>query len=184
VAASLEDMATLLDDVGARRAVLLGHSLGGYLSLEFALAHPARVAALVLVDTGPGFRSDEGRDAWNEMTEDYARRLEERGLAGLPGSDELRTSVHTTVTGLVHTARSTLRQDDGHVMEGLASIAAPTLVVVGSRDQQFLPGSQYLAKKVPNAVLAVIDGAGHAPTVTHPDETNAAIRTFLVDHHL
>src|SRR5690606_4088229 len=52
VAASLEDMATLLDDVGARRAVLLGHSLGGYLSLEFALAHPARVAALVLVDTG------------------------------------------------------------------------------------------------------------------------------------
>ena len=43
VAASLSDMARLLDEAGADRAVLLGHSLGGYLSLEYALAHPALV---------------------------------------------------------------------------------------------------------------------------------------------
>lgn len=184
VAASLDDMTTLLDDAGARRAVLLGHSLGGYLSLELALAQPERAAGLVLVDTGPGYRSDRGRDAWNAMTEDYARALEERGLAGLPGSEELRTSVHSTVTGLVHSARSTLRQADGHVMDSLSTIVAPTLLVVGSRDTPFVPGSEHMAAKIPNATLAVIDGAGHAPTVTHPEATNEVIRTFLVDHDL
>ena len=55
VASSLDAMLAILDDVGAERAVLVGHSLGGYLSLELAIAHPDRVATLVLVDTGPGY---------------------------------------------------------------------------------------------------------------------------------
>ncbi len=182
VAASLSDMASLLDEAGADRAVLLGHSLGGYLSLEYALAHPAQVAALVLVDTGPGFRSDRSRAAWNEMTEQYAVALEQRGLAGLPGSEELlQSSVHRSVTGLIHTARGTLRQNDGHVLEGLPTIEAPTLVVVGSRDEQFLAGSSYMADKIPQARLVVIDGAGHAPTVTHPEAFNAELRAFLAE---
>src|SRR5262249_14547876 len=54
----LADMAALLDAVGLDRAILVGMSLGGYLSLMFTLAHPGRVAGLVLVDTGPGFRND------------------------------------------------------------------------------------------------------------------------------
>ena len=54
VRTSLDAMLAILDDVGAERAVLVGHSLGGYLSLELAITHPERVAALVLVDTGPG----------------------------------------------------------------------------------------------------------------------------------
>lgn len=179
VAASLRDMATLLDQAGADRAVLLGHSLGGYLSLEYALAHPSQVAGLVLVDTGPGFRSDRSRQAWNEMAEQYAADLETRGLAGLPGSEELRGSDHQGVTGLIHTARGTLRQEDGHVLDSLPTIEAPTLVVVGSRDEQFLAGSRYMADKIPTARLAVIEGAGHAPTVTHPEAFDAELRAFL-----
>lgn len=181
VAASLHDMATLLDEAGADRAVLLGHSLGGYLSLEYALAHPAQVAGLVLVDTGPGFRNDRSRAAWNEMAEQYAGALEERGLDGLPGSEELRRSVHRGVTGLIHTARGTLRQSDAHVLEGLPTIEAPALVVVGSRDEPFLAGSRYLADKIPSARLVVIDGAGHAPSVTHPEAFNAEVRAFLAE---
>jgi pimeloyl-ACP methyl ester carboxylesterase len=179
VASSLSDMARLLDEAGADRAVLLGHSLGGYLSLEYALAHPEQVAGLVLVDTGPGFRSDRSRAGWNEMTARYASDLDERGLAGLPGSDELRSSVHRSAVGLAHTARSTLRQDDGHVIEHLATITAPALVVVGARDEPFLAGSEYMAAKLPRAELVVIEGAGHAPTVTHPDVFNAALLDFL-----
>jgi len=48
------------------RAVIGGLSLGGYMSLAFWLAHPERVAALVLCDTGPGYRRDEARQEWND----------------------------------------------------------------------------------------------------------------------
>lgn len=179
VAASLTDMLTILDVVGAERAVLVGHSLGGYLSLELAIAHPHRTAALVLVDTGPGYRSDRSRDEWNEMAERYARDLDERGLDGLLGSDELIAGVHRGPAGLALSARGVLRQTDSHVLEALPSIAAPTLVVVGERDTAFLAGSRYMADKIPGAALAVIDGAGHAPPVSHPDAFNAVVRTFL-----
>ena len=179
VAASLGDLATLLDEAGAERAVLLGHSLGGYLSLAYALARPDQAGDLVLVDTGPGFRSERGRAEWNAMTDRYAADLEERGLDGLPGSEELRGPVHRSAVGLAHTARSTLRQEDGHVMASLPTIAAPTLVVVGARDQPFLAGSEYMAAKLPDARLVVIEGCGHAPTVTHPAEFNVALLDFL-----
>ena len=73
---SVADMAAILDAAGADRAVLGGMSLGGYLSLAFHLVHPQRVAALVLVDTGPGYRNDEARDKWNAWVERRAQQLE------------------------------------------------------------------------------------------------------------
>ena len=69
---TMEDMAALLDSAGVERAVVAGHSLGGFLSLEFHLAHRERVEGLVLIATGPGYRRDEGRAGWNRMAEDYA----------------------------------------------------------------------------------------------------------------
>src|SRR5271170_3767100 len=62
---SVQDMAALLDSQGADRAVIGGLSLGGYLSLAFNLAFPGRVTALMLFDTGPGYRRDEPRQQWN-----------------------------------------------------------------------------------------------------------------------
>ena len=179
VAASLEEMGSLLRRVEAGQAVLLGHSLGGYLSLEFVLAHPDDVRALVLVDTGPGYRSPRGREQWNEMAERYAAGLEASGLESLSGSPELSAARHPGAMGLAHSARRVLPQVDGHVIEALPSITVPTLVVVGELDEAFLAGSRYMAEKIPGAQLAVIAGAGHAPPVTHPGEFNAVVREFL-----
>ena len=182
VAASLEAMLGVLDEVGVDTAVLLGHSLGGYLSLELALARPERVRGLVLVDTGPGYRSDGGRQQWNEMAEGYARVLDDDGLAGLgrmSGSAEVDSGLHRSAAGLARSARGVLTQADGHVIDGLPSIACPTLVIVGERDRPFLAGSEYMAAKIPGARLAIIDGAGHAPPVTHPAEFLAELREFL-----
>ena len=175
----LDEMLRLLDAAGAERAVLLGHSLGGYLSLDFALAHPDRVLGLVLVDTGPGYRNDAARDGWNDMATDYAANLERRGLDGLPAGAELSKGMHSSAVGLAHTARNVLTQRDAHVIDGLPTIGAPTLVVVGELDEPFVKGSHYMASKLPDATLAVIDGAGHAPPVTHADEFNRVLRTFL-----
>ena len=69
-------MAALLDACGIARVVAGGLSLGGYLSLEFCLAHPDRVAGLVLCDTGPGYRRDETRQRWNDRAIAIAGRLE------------------------------------------------------------------------------------------------------------
>ena len=179
VAASLAAMRSLLQEAGVDQAVLLGHSLGGYLSLESALAHPDDVRALVLVDTGPGYRSDRGRAQWNEMAERYAAGLDARGLQSVSGSPELSAAHHPGAVGLAHSARRVLPQVDGHVIEALPSIAVPTLVVVGELDEAFLAGSRYMAEKMPDAELAVIAGAGHAPPVTHPAEFNAVLRAFL-----
>jgi pimeloyl-ACP methyl ester carboxylesterase len=182
VAASLEAMLGVLDAVGVDSAVLLGHSLGGYLSLELALAQPQRVRGLVLVDTGPGYRSDGGRRQWNEMAEGYARVLDDDGLAGLgrmSGSAEVDSGLHRSADGLARSARGVLTQADGHVIDGLPSITCPTLVIVGERDRPFLAGSEYLAAKIPGARLAVIADAGHAPPVTHPAAFLAELREFL-----
>src|SRR2546426_8353514 len=64
-ALTVEDMTAILDMLGVERAVVGGLSLGGDMSLAFYLAHPERVRALVLCDTGPGYRNPEGRAVWN-----------------------------------------------------------------------------------------------------------------------
>src|SRR6185437_13360726 len=60
--ATVADMAALLDAVGAKEAVVGGLSLGGYMSLAFQRAHPERTRALLIIDTGPGYKNDQARD--------------------------------------------------------------------------------------------------------------------------
>ena len=64
-ALTVGDMLALLDLVAAKKAIIAGLSLGGYMSLAFHASHPERVAALMLFDTGPGFKKDEARAKWN-----------------------------------------------------------------------------------------------------------------------
>jgi pimeloyl-ACP methyl ester carboxylesterase len=179
--AALDDMAALLTHSGQRRAVLGGHSLGGYLSLDFALRFPDRVAGLVLIDTGPGFRNDEAREGWNRRAEGTAARLAERGLAAMGSSAELHGNEHRDASGLIQAAMHTLTQRDSHVLEGLPTIAVPTLVVVGSDDTPFLAAADYMAAKIPQARKVVIPGAGHAPNVEQPALFDAELHDFLAE---
>jgi pimeloyl-ACP methyl ester carboxylesterase len=179
VAHSMDDMLAILDAGGVDRAVLMGHSLGGYLSLELQRRHPERVAALVLVGTGPGYRKDEPREGWNAMCETFAVDLETKGLDGLPASEEVRPDVHRGAQGLAHAARGILRQHDSAVLDHLPAIDVPVLVIVGDRDRPFVNSSTYMADKIPGATLAVLEGAGHAPMLSHPDAFLAVVTAFL-----
>ena len=179
IALAVGDMIAILDAVGVDRAVLMGHSLGGYLSLELHRVHPERTAALVLVGTGPGFKRDDARAGWNSMAERFAVDLEANGLDALPTSEEVRADEHRNADGLVRAARGILRQHDDRVLVALPEIRVPVLVVVGEGDKPFLAGSEYMAGKIPGAALAVIAGARHAPMITHPVEFCAHIVTFL-----
>jgi pimeloyl-ACP methyl ester carboxylesterase len=175
---SVADMAALLDAAGADRAVVGGMSLGGYLSLAFHLAHPQRVAALVLVDTGPGYRKDEPRDKWNAWVERRAQELEQ-GQTRSEGSAEVAQAVHEHPEGLPRAARGVMAQKDARVITSLDSIAVPTLVVVGAQDTDFLAGADYMHRHIPNSRKVIIDNAGHAANMDQPEVFNAAVRELL-----
>ena len=173
------DMAALLDTVGAPTVAIGGLSLGGYMSLSFNVAYPQRVDALMLFDTGPGYRSDNGRAGWNKIAAQRAKELETKGLAALGASGEVAVSRHRSAQGLAYAARGMLAQTDGRVMESLPNIGVPTLVLVGSLDEPFLAATDYMAGKIPGASRVVIDGAGHASNIDKPREFNAAVEDFL-----
>jgi pimeloyl-ACP methyl ester carboxylesterase len=172
------DMVAILDAAGADRAVLGGMSLGGYLSLAFHLAHPRRVAALVLVDTGPGYRNDEARDKWNAWVELRAQQLE-RGEPATDFSAEVAQAVHEHPEGLPRAARGVMAQKDARVITSLDSITVPTLVIVGAKDTDFLAPADYMHRKISNSRKVVIDDAGHAANMDQPETFNAAVRELL-----
>ncbi len=178
-AATVEDMAAILQAEGESKAVIGGLSLGGYMSAAFYLAHPEMTRALMLFDTGPGYRNPVAREGWNETARKRAEVFEEKGLDALGRSAEVRVSTHRSAAGLARAARGMLAQFDSRVMEGLEHIAVPTMVLVGANDQPFLGASEYMAKKIPSASYVVIPDAGHAANIDQPAAFNAAVEAFL-----
>jgi pimeloyl-ACP methyl ester carboxylesterase len=107
-------------------------------------------------------------------------QYETYGLDGLEkGSPEVAAASHRSAVGLVHAARRILTQHDAVALEHLTSIDVPTLVIVGSDDRPFLASSEYMSRKIPGAHHVVIDGAGHAPMLTHPEVFQREVGSFL-----
>ena len=179
-ALTVADIAALLDAAGAEKAIVGGLSLGGYMSLAFYRSHPERVRALLIIDTGPGFRKDDARNAWNKRAHETAERFDREGLAVLKQMSAERASVtHRDAAGLARAARGMLTQRDASVMETLPAIKVPSLVVVGANDTPFLAASDYMAAKIPGAEKVVIPGAGHAANIDQPKAFNDAVLSFL-----
>jgi len=177
--ATVADMTAILDACAVERAVIGGLSLGGFMSLLFHLVHPERVRALMLFDTGPGYKKDDARAEWNRLAEGYALGFEAQGLAALGTGTEVRVATHRSAQGLAHAARGMLAQRDARVIESLPRIAVPTLLIAGSEDKPFLPAMDYLAAKIPGATKLVIEGAGHASNLERPEAFNQAVASFL-----
>jgi pimeloyl-ACP methyl ester carboxylesterase len=137
-------------------AVLIGHSLGGYLSLQWAIEHPGSVRALVLIATGPGYRDGTARTSWNEFVSRFP----------------LPASVQPAARGLAI-------QNDSRVIDGLASIRVPTLVVVGQENRNFLAAKDYLLRKIPGSQAVAVAGAKHSVHRTHAELLSEAILAFL-----
>ena len=179
-ALTISDMAALLDEVGAANAIVGGLSLGGYMSLAFHRSHRERVRALLIIDTGPGFKKDDARDAWNKRAHDTGDRFEREGLAVLQSLSRERSSVsHRDASGLARAARGMLTQRDASVMESLPTIRVPALVIVGADDTPFLAASDYMAAKIPGAKKVIIPAAGHAVNIDQPQAFIDAVLPFL-----
>jgi pimeloyl-ACP methyl ester carboxylesterase len=179
---TVADMHALVGHLGLGRPVIGGLSLGGTMSLAFYRAHPEMVRALVICDSGPGFRNDAAREEWNGKARQRATDLETRGLAVLEGrSAETRQAIrhHKSAQGLAHAARGMLAQKDASLIESLPSITVPTLVIVGDKDTPFIAACEYMAKKIPGARLEVIRDAGHSSNLDQPEAFNRVLGSFL-----
>jgi pimeloyl-ACP methyl ester carboxylesterase len=178
--ATVGDMAAILDAVGAKKAIIGGLSLGGYMSLAFYRAHPERTNALLIIDTGPGFKKDDARETWNKRARETGDRYDKEGLAVLKsGSAERAYAVHRSADGLANAARGMLAQKNSAVIEVLPNIKVPSIVIVGANDTPFLAASDYMAAKIPGCKKAVIPNAGHAANIDQPQAFNEAVLGFL-----
>jgi pimeloyl-ACP methyl ester carboxylesterase len=179
--ATVADMSALLDAVGADRAIVGGLSLGGYMSLAFHRVYPERVNALLIIDTGPGFKNNEARERWNKRALEYANRFEIEGLGYLRSlSPEMATSSHRSAEGLIRAARGMLTQHDDRVIQSLPDIRVPSLIVVGANDTGFLAAADYMTAKIPGAAKVVIPNAGHSSNIDQPEMFNKAVVEFLI----
>ena len=158
-----DDLLAFMDGQGIERAHLLGFSDGGNIALAFALAHPERVGKLVLnganLDAGGvkpsvqlpivmGYRMASFFGRWSEQ----ARRNAE--MLGL------------------------MVNDPNIAPEELAELRVPTLVVAGTRDMIKEEHTRLIARNIPGARLAFVEG-DHFVAAGNPEEFNKVVRRFL-----
>ena len=85
---TIEDIYGILSDLGVKRAIIGGMSLGGYMSLAFYNKYPDMVNSLIIIDTGPGFKNIDARAKWNDYALSQAKKFEEIGLESLRGKSK------------------------------------------------------------------------------------------------
>jgi pimeloyl-ACP methyl ester carboxylesterase len=191
-----EDVADIMDTLGLERAPVLGWSMGGYVALALAIAHPARVERLVLLSTGGGGRLSAPAD------EDVSSRL--RDLSGTPREQASRlisllflperaAEIDADFGEVVAAARARLPHDvvkrQWTAMEGwkergtaddVGRISCPALVATGEDDVVVPPANSIaLANAIPGSWLARFPRSGHGFMADHPQSLARLIGAFL-----
>jgi pimeloyl-ACP methyl ester carboxylesterase len=193
------DLAAAFEALGLARADLLGHSLGGMVALRFTLAHPERVASLVLMDTSARPLAlpipESARDA-------LAQLVREQGVAALlpvmrqrsqlppaqrrtvdeMGAEHYWERVQRKLEAMDPVAWAALLRvlgDHPHAVDRLGEIQCPTLVMVGAEDAPFLAAADELERGIRGALRVTIPDAAHSPQLENPPAWTAAIRSHL-----
>lgn len=175
----------------ANDAILIGNGFGGTVALAFALAHPERIAKLVVSDAAACF-PPEGRKQFEVM----AGKVAEGGLATiaeiaakrvfspsyLAAHPELIDERKRVLMGIepkaFQAACKILQEAD--LTPSLHRLAVPLLVVCGEFDQATPPAlNKEIAEKVPGATYVELPGCGHCPPLEQPEQFLAAIKRFV-----
>lgn len=191
----MKDVIGLLDALEIERCDLLGHSMGGMLTLRLALAQPERFRSLIFMCTAPELPQTLSREGF-EIGSDIA---DARGMEGLQVLMEkaARRDCSTTIAGWGERYWSHHRRrlcamtpesfrgvgtaffDSESLVDRLPEIEAPTLILVGESDADFLPGADLFEKTLPHVKRVTLAGAEH-----HPHQENTSAWFAAVETHL
>jgi len=193
-----EDLNRLMEALGIQRARIVGLSLGGAIAIDFTLAHPEKVSALVLVSSGlSGYENRDSSLLVNEKKQadaaakrdmnsyiEYFQRSWTDGPHRTP--EQVNRDVRQKVRDMI---KSTISKPEGYstvvplappALGRLSSIRVPTLLVLGELDNS---GIQEIAslvlKAVPGSRKVVIKGAAHMVNMEKPEEFNEVVGEFL-----
>ncbi len=190
-----DDLEAFLDKLGVQKCVLVGHSLGGMVSLEFALAHQDMLSCLILTDTSSGSQAPTLEEtAHCEKFFEVARTKGtgaafEYDLANSPATharyqkhpetlDRMRKkTLSTPVDGYINVLLASMNRKP--VTDRLSEIKVPTLIVYGGDDTPFISASKVLKEGIPNLELVMIPNVGHGPMYEDPNKYNEALSKFL-----
>jgi pimeloyl-ACP methyl ester carboxylesterase len=168
------DLASVLDQLGLEKPLIMGHSLGGMVTLEWARHHPGRAAALVIEDApmrrgGPGV--EELFDGWialSGMTFEEAREYYAGEFPEWTGDDLNRRAeaIVSVAPGVFHELKDDMvAQRGASVIATYAGIETPTLLIYGDVDAggavpEF--DAATFSKTLPNVEIAQIPGGNHS----------------------
>ncbi len=187
-----EDTAALLDYLNIEKAVVMGLSMGGYVSFAFYRQFPERVRALILVDTKCEADNEEARQNRYKLREAVLR--EGSGAANAttpklfaPETYKTKPEMVAQIAGLVErTDPATITATISGLAERpdstplLPQISVPTLVIHGKYDLLMpVENARGMAQKIPNWQFSSVPHAGHMANMENPEFFNRAVETFL-----
>jgi pimeloyl-ACP methyl ester carboxylesterase len=174
-----------LEALNIKDATLIGHSMGGAISIQFCLEHPEKVLSLGLINTGAKLGANP--QLLNMLRSDFRKTITV-GLESTLGKSSSRNDAEARqviINEMLKIDPSVGLADfeacdafDSR--ESISKIRKPTLIVGGSEDLLTPPWfQQYLHEKIENSILKIIDGAGHFSMIEKPQEFNAVLAEFL-----
>jgi pimeloyl-ACP methyl ester carboxylesterase len=196
----MSDLVSLLDALEIREPLIfMGCSMGGGLAIDFALAHPARVKALILVGSGPGgleldvpspAKFADAEKAFEAGNLDLVAEIETQiwfdGIGRTPEQVDpaMRKLLYEmNRLALSHEARQLGKRQPNlqtPAFERLGDLNLPVLVIVGAHDTAYiLAAADYMTEKIPSARKVVIADAAHLPNMDQPDEFQGIVKDFL-----
>jgi len=183
------DLECIVGELGLSMPILVGHSLGGMIAMEYAVAHPRDVQALVLVGASPrpAFnwreRSKMVMFEWIiRFSRRLASRLTRRTLFSLGRDPKIvewvrRESLRTPTKVLLACLRAAREFD---VMDRLGELQMPTALVVGENDRTIPPQLlDYMVRAIPKATRLNLTGAGHNCMLDNPGLFNHMVGGFI-----
>jgi len=177
------DVAGLMDELQLRKAIVVGHSMGGYISFAFAAAFPGRLAGLGLVATqavGDTLERRQGRyktvedvrkHGLQSFSKEIARKLTDHPQL-MQKLEEM--ILQSPVQGIIGALNGIAERADS--TESLLAISVPSVVIAGLQDAIIpLAQAEMMTQMLGHAWLVQIPAAGHMPMMEAPKETAEAL---------